>query len=435
MSNKIVFERAMIGIRRADIGDYKIYKKYYEGTSKKCKIKHNVCGHKFFMIFKDFRKGYNCPKCAQLQRNLSNIKKISENSKKVLFERGFEIVKYMGITIKSEIKHLKCEGIFKMTITELLKSYKCPSCEVEKVLKINKRISEYDSQLLEKECKIIPEYFHSTVKKSKYQCLKCGDIFNGYYFNIIRGNNNTCKCNIRSFKSFKFYKNKLIKMGLSNSYKMLKKTFINSKTKMTFIHLECGNRFYKSPTDFFSNNQKCPECSQKNKGSYSYIDAELILSNRGFKLLSPVYKNSHDPLEIQCNECLRVYNKTLNNIKNNNSTCICKLERISSIGELKIENFLLKNKIKFTLQKTFKKCKYKSQLKFDFYLPEYKLAIEFDGIQHFKPVDYFGGVDYFKECIKRDLYKNKYCEENLIRLVRISYKDLKNIDIILKKNV
>ena len=75
-------------------------------------------------------------------------------------------------------------------------------------------------------------------------------------------------------------------------------------------------------------------------------------------------------------------------------------------------------------------------LKLDFFLPEYNVAIECQGMQHFEPVR-FGGdndiVEAFKSCVERDQKKKKLCEEKGIKLfyfTNLKYKikefDLKN---------
>ena len=61
----------------------------------------------------------------------------------------------------------------------------------------------------------------------------------------------------------------------------------------------------------------------------------------------------------------------------------------------------------------------------------YLIEIEFDGIQHFEPIEFFGGQKEFKETQIRDNLKNKYAKDNNIKLLRISYKDLNNISDIL----
>ena len=58
--------------------------------------------------------------------------------------------------------------------------------------------------------------------------------------------------------------------------------------------------------------------------------------------------------------------------------------------------------------------------------------IEFDGRQHFEPIEYFGGVNAFEIGKIRDKIKNEWCKEKGFPLLRIPYYDRKYIDIILK---
>ena len=51
------------------------------------------------------------------------------------------------------------------------------------------------------------------------------------------------------------------------------------------------------------------------------------------------------------------------------------------------------------------------------------MCIEFDGEQHFIPIDYFGGIENFKKIKIRDKIKNEYCKNNSIHLIRIRYDE------------
>ena len=46
---------------------------------------------------------------------------------------------------------------------------------------------------------------------------------------------------------------------------------------------------------------------------------------------------------------------------------------------------------------------------FDFYLPEHNICIEYDGQQHYRPVNKFGGEPQFKIGQKNDNIKSQYC--------------------------
>ena len=83
-------------------------------------------------------------------------------------------------------------------------------------------------------------------------------------------------------------------------------------------------------------------------------------------------------------------------------------------------NFLEEQKIHYIPQKTFSPLN-KSKYRFDFYIPKYNLAIEYQGEQHFRDNSFFkDGLDVVQ---KRDEVKRNYCKENKIDLLEISYKD------------
>jgi hypothetical protein len=65
------------------------------------------------------------------------------------------------------------------------------------------------------------------------------------------------------------------------------------------------------------------------------------------------------------------------------------------------------------------------------------MLIEFDGKQHFEPIEwlYDQAESYFQLQIQKDQIKDRYCLDNNIKLVRISYKDIRKINKILKENL
>jgi hypothetical protein len=97
-----------------------------------------------------------------------------------------------------------------------------------------------------------------------------------------------------------------------------------------------------------------------------------------------------------------------------------------SRGEKEISKFLEKYNITFSRQHKFPDCRNIFELPFDFYLPSFRIAIEFDGKQHYEPSEFFGGAEAYERLIKNDKIKNDYCEENFINLIRIKY-DQENI--------
>jgi very-short-patch-repair endonuclease len=144
-------------------------------------------------------------------------------------------------------------------------------------------------------------------------------------------------------------------------------------------------------------------CSEVHKNKYDYSKSEYLNTNSkviiccpihgDFKQIARTHKNG-----AGCKKCNR------------------------SIGENIISEILNSKNIKYYEQKTFDGLIFKSNLYFDFYLPDYNLCIEFDGLQHKTPYDFFGGESALSERMKRDEIKNAYCENKNIYLLRISYQ-------------
>lgn len=86
-----------------------------------------------------------------------------------------------------------------------------------------------------------------------------------------------------------------------------------------------------------------------------------------------------------------------------------------------IRNTLQENNIAFMSEYKFKDCKNIRPLPFDFYLPDHNVLIEYDGMQHFEPVEFYGGEEKFKQQQINDGIKNSYCEKNNIQLIRLPY--------------
>lgn len=93
----------------------------------------------------------------------------------------------------------------------------------------------------------------------------------------------------------------------------------------------------------------------------------------------------------------------------------------TSNGEYLVESILKEKDVKYYKQYKFADCKNIIALRFDFYLPDYNACIEYDGRQHFEPIEYFGGEKDFKAQKYRDEIKDTYCRNNNIKLLRLPY--------------
>ena len=75
----------------------------------------------------------------------------------------------------------------------------------------------------------------------------------------------------------------------------------------------------------------------------------------------------------------------------------------------------------------------KGQLSYDAYIPKRKIAFEYQGKQHFEPIEYFGGKESFEKQQKRDEIKKYLSKKNKIKLIYVNYWEDITPKLILKK--
>lgn len=105
------------------------------------------------------------------------------------------------------------------------------------------------------------------------------------------------------------------------------------------------------------------------------------------------------------------------------------VKKFQSVGEKKIETLLKNANIQFEREKTFKDCYYSNNYaksRFDFYVDNSYL-IEYDGEQHFIASGSIFTPEQVELTQKRDEYKNNWCKEHHIPLIRIPYVHKNNI--------
>ena len=205
----------------------------------------------------------------------------------------------------------------------------------------------------------------------------------------------------------------------NNTYSYKLKEVPSSNDKIDIICHIHGE--FKQRVSNHLNGQGCPKCKIGNNKKSFEIKANDIHNN---KYSYDDYIDSHTKIDITC-PIHGIFKQLPKNHLNLSHGC----PRCStSKGESEVRKVLEQNNIEYIDQYTFEDCINKSKLKFDFYLPEHNTCIEYDGIQHFKPINRFGGYEGFKETKKRDYIKNEYCEVNNINLIRISYTSFNDIE-------
>ena len=141
---------------------------------------------------------------------------------------------------------------------------------------------------------------------------------------------------------------------------------------------------------------------------------------------SVIYEHSLRKVNITC-KIHGIFSQTPSNHLLGRGCPICK----ESVSEKKITEYIKKKGYANNSQKKFKECCNKRELPFDnaILIPgNLDILIEFDGVQHFESVKFFGGESKFKTRKKCDILKNKFCLENNKVLLRIAYTDINFIE-------
>jgi len=102
----------------------------------------------------------------------------------------------------------------------------------------------------------------------------------------------------------------------------------------------------------------------------------------------------------------------------------------SSKGEKVVKEWLDDNCIKYEREYILRDCRDKRPLSFDFAIfKNDKLfgLIEYQGIHHYEPRAYFGGIKYLQDVKYKDKIKLDYCVNKNIPLLAIPYWELKNV--------
>ena len=98
---------------------------------------------------------------------------------------------------------------------------------------------------------------------------------------------------------------------------------------------------------------------------------------------------------------------------------------------LKLTKKLYKNyTVLYQYRPFFLRSSFGGQMSYDIYIQERKVAIEYQGKQHFEPVDFFGGTDSFVKTQQRDKEKKELSEKHGIKLVYINFDEPITIDLI-----
>jgi len=240
------------------------------------------------------------------------------------------------------------------------------------------------------------------------------------------------KCNREEYALSKtsnkdnFLKKSIAKHGSKYGYS--KVVYVRSSEKVVITCPVHGD-FDQTPNNHYK--AGCKACAQdalaaKFKLSLNefFDQANLVHFNK-YTYSQVSYVNTKTPVTITCPEHGN-FEQTPSNHLLGQGCPSCN----SSKGEAAIENILTVEGLDFKKEYTFPDLKSKANrlYRFDFFIESLNTLIEFDGRQHFEPVNFGGTSDekaaqLFAKTVSGDNIKNNYAKDQGIRLIRISYKE------------
>lgn len=207
--------------------------------------------------------------------------------------------------------------------------------------------------------------------------------------------------------------------------------YINSHTKVELIcHKKDkeGNEhgiFYQLPYQHIQG-YSCPKCALDTNRIKHQTTSSETFKEKGMKIHDGKYiydlvnEENYNGIKkkvpIICKEHGLFWQTPDKHINSRQGCPKCK----SSHLENNVRNILKEKNILFIEQKRFD---WLGQLSLDFYIPSLNTAIECQGIQHFSPIDHFGGNDKFKTQVARDKLKYSLCKEHGLKVVYFCDKE------------
>jgi hypothetical protein len=196
----------------------------------------------------------------------------------------------------------------------------------------------------------------------------------------------------------------------------------NNKTNVTII-CPIHGIFEQLPTSHLTMKSGCSKCSREKvklknvKSKDDFIKQSKIIHGDKYDYSNVNYINTNEYVNITCPKHGSFFQKPYKHLQNQGCP-VCKESKL----EKEIRKLLINNNIKF-IQHYGKKNggNWLDKQVLDFFLVDYKVAIECQGEQHFKPVDFGNkGKNFahkaFKENIKRDEEKYEKCKKENVKI-------------------
>lgn len=293
----------------------------------------------------------------------------------------------------------------------------CPECTKERLHDefVNRVIEQAKEVHKEDDYIYHPELIISSTEKMGIECKKHGVFWQTIGNHVRQG----CKCpecvkeNYVSPQKYTFEKVvELANAKHNNKYIYHKDTYINTMSK-TLITCPVHGDFEQTMHSHLSG-QGCPLCGREKVGESIKLTQEEFLNrvqeihkNKGYDFSKTIYNGCDKKVTVICPKHGEFQIRAFGLLQGQGCQ-ICKLPKL----EIAVRNVLIDSNINHVGQKRFKKWLGGQSL--DFYLPDYNIAIECQGLQHFKNERRYKNLEEIQE---RDAKKKRLCKENDVHLI------------------
>lgn len=199
-------------------------------------------------------------------------------------------------------------------------------------------------------------------------------------------------------------------------YNYSKVNYINAYTPVIIICSKHGE-FEQRPTNHLCG-KGCPKCANNiSLTTEQFIQkAQKVHSNK-YDYSKVIYVNHNTPVTIICPEHGEFEQRAGNHL-NGKGCPKCQLKSQTKLYEKLKESFPNKE-ILFEAGKEI--ISWLGLQRFDIYFPKYNIAVEYNGKQHYVPIEYFGGKLKFQSQLEYDELKREKCKENNCTLFEVKY--------------
>ena len=321
---------------------------------------------------------------------------------------------YINNKTKLRVKHSKCDNIYKVSPNSFLRGSRCPYCNGG-VKKTNAEFQQEIFELVGNEYTFLDTYTNSKTK-IKVRHNKCGHTYEVVPSSFIQGSR--CPyCNGGVKKTNAEFQQEIFEL-VGNEYTFLD-AYRGNRFKIKVKHNKCGYTYTVAPYSFIQG-KRCPYCFGTPKKTNIQFQQEVFnLVGDEYTFLDP-YQGAHTKIKVKHNICGQTYEVRPSDFIYKYSRCpYCNTPN----GEGIINKILKSLRIKYDYQKTFDDLIDTQLLSYDFFISGQSILIEYQGIQHYEPVDYFGGESKFKLQQKHDKMKSDYAKKHNYNLIAVPYTE------------